>query len=440
MFHSLYRRIWRWHFWVGLLACPVLLVLSITGALYTFREEIENWQRSDLTFVESGSLALPASTQLAAAQLAYPDWKPTRITLSPDSQKATVILVDRPDKSAGTNWAVFVNPATAAIVGDSDARSPFFTTVLKIHRTLFAGTFGRIVVESTTSWTFVLLVSGVCLWWPRNWRHVSGVWLPRLRAKPYTVLRDLHSIAGILFAPVLGLIAFTGLFFTIVWLWSFNAVTDNAGNFPRPLLAALPSAVAGFGIQSNALDRAATEASERYPHDTLTIQLPKKAEDSFQITARHGSGPSVSGRLSVDRSSGTVLGEQRAENLSLPEQARLYVLPIHMGTIGGSGTKVLAFLACLVLAGLGISGVWMWLRRRPMGATGFPRSSDSPVPKAAVITIVWLAVVFPTVGLSLIAVLVGEWVFHRFTRRVSPNESAVDTANSPYSPQLRGPS
>ncbi|MEM9149664.1 MAG: PepSY-associated TM helix domain-containing protein, partial [Cyanobacteria bacterium P01_F01_bin.3] len=34
------RIIWRWHFWVGLLIGPVLLVASVTGAIYIFKDEI----------------------------------------------------------------------------------------------------------------------------------------------------------------------------------------------------------------------------------------------------------------------------------------------------------------------------------------------------------------------------------------------------------------
>jgi uncharacterized iron-regulated membrane protein len=49
---SFFRRVWRWHFWAGLVACPVLLVVALTGALYTFREEIEDWQQADVRFVE----------------------------------------------------------------------------------------------------------------------------------------------------------------------------------------------------------------------------------------------------------------------------------------------------------------------------------------------------------------------------------------------------
>jgi hypothetical protein len=39
---SLYRIIWRWHFYAGVLIAPVLPVVAVTGALYIFRQEIED--------------------------------------------------------------------------------------------------------------------------------------------------------------------------------------------------------------------------------------------------------------------------------------------------------------------------------------------------------------------------------------------------------------
>lgn len=426
MADSFFRRVWRWHFWAGLVACPVLLVVALTGALYTFREEIEDWQQADVRLVEPVGERRPLSEQIATVKAAHPDWKPTRVTLPADPRKSTVVQVERPGAEKGALPAVFVYPYTAAVIADGDVRSPFFSTVLTLHRSLFAGTFGRLVVELTTSWTLVLLVSGVFLWWPDRWSRVWGVWLPRLRSNPYVVLRDLHTVGGVILAPVIALIAFTGLFFTVVWLWSFNGVSNGAGNFPRDLLAAPPSQAQSAKATPVSVDVAVAAARERFPHQTLSLTLPKKPTDSFAFTARSRGGPSVDGSVAVDQYTGAVLSDKRAEHLSAVEQARLYVLPIHMGTIGGTATKVLALVACLVLAGLGVSGMWMWLARRPAGRTGFPRASEARVPKLVVVLILLLAVALPTVGLSLVVVLAAEWLYGRLRQR-SPASTTIET-------------
>lgn len=37
---AIYRAVWRWHFYAGLLCLPFLISLSATGALYLFKDEI----------------------------------------------------------------------------------------------------------------------------------------------------------------------------------------------------------------------------------------------------------------------------------------------------------------------------------------------------------------------------------------------------------------
>src|SRR3546814_14125928 len=40
----LYRMIWRWHFYAGLFVLPFILVLSVTGAAYLFKPQLDRWE------------------------------------------------------------------------------------------------------------------------------------------------------------------------------------------------------------------------------------------------------------------------------------------------------------------------------------------------------------------------------------------------------------
>ena len=421
MTDSFFRRVWRWHFWAGLAAAPVLLVVALTGALCTFRAEIEDAARPELAFVEPGANRRPLDELLTAIRAAHPDQKPVRATVSSDPARSVTVLVEPVSgPPSGTARAVFVDPYTGAVLGDGPARSPFFAGVLKLHRTLFADTFGRVVVELTTSWTLVLLVSGLALWWPARAGKVWGVWLPRLRGPRYRVLRDLHAVPAAYLAPVAVLVAVTGLFYTVVWLWGYNAAT-GAGNFPAALRAGPPAVPTG--AKPVPAEVALAAARERWPGKSYTVQLPKKPTDAYAVTVRGAGagGPSVYGLVAVDPFSGAVTADVRHDALPLLERARLWVLPIHMGTVAGTPTKVLALVTCLALAGLAVSGVWMWLARRPAGRWGFPRASAAPVPKPATVLILALALFLPTVALSLVAVLLSEWLVERVRRSRSPD-------------------
>lgn len=413
MFNLFFRRVWRWHFWAGLIACPVLLVVAVTGACYTFREEIESAVRPELVFVEPGAVRKSADELLAAVKVVSPDLKPVRLTVPADPARSVIVLVEPADGPPGQTRAVFVNPYTGEVLGDGPARTPFFTAVLTLHRSLFAGTPGRVVVELTTSWTVVLLVSGVALWWPRRSSRVWGVWLPRLRGPKYVVLRDLHTVAGIYLAPVVGLIALTGLFYTAVWLWGYNRATGGHGDFPAALRTASDVSPSCAPAAPVPVEVALAAARERWPNKSYAVQLPRKPGDAYTVTIRGDGGPSVYGMVAVDPSTGVVTADTRHENLPPLQRARVWVLPLHTGAVGGTATKALALLACVGLVGLSVSGVWMWLARRPVGRWGLPRAVEGPVPVPAVVVILLLAVLLPTVGLSLVAVLFGEWIVER---------------------------
>ena len=43
----LYRTIWRWHFYAGLLVIPFILMLSVTGAAYLFKPQLDRWEERD---------------------------------------------------------------------------------------------------------------------------------------------------------------------------------------------------------------------------------------------------------------------------------------------------------------------------------------------------------------------------------------------------------
>lgn len=42
----LYRAIWRWHFYAGLFIIPMILILSVTGAMYLFKPQVERWKNT----------------------------------------------------------------------------------------------------------------------------------------------------------------------------------------------------------------------------------------------------------------------------------------------------------------------------------------------------------------------------------------------------------
>ena len=49
---ALYRTLWRWHFYAGLICIPFVIWLAVTGSVYLFRPQIEAWFDSDVAVLE----------------------------------------------------------------------------------------------------------------------------------------------------------------------------------------------------------------------------------------------------------------------------------------------------------------------------------------------------------------------------------------------------
>ena len=84
---SLYRAIWRWHFFAGLLVIPFMLNLAITGSLYLFKDEIDNTVFAYRNVVQPRGKSLAPSLLTDNAKAAVPGSKVLRYQ-SPGSSNA----------------------------------------------------------------------------------------------------------------------------------------------------------------------------------------------------------------------------------------------------------------------------------------------------------------------------------------------------------------
>ncbi|HUO68329.1 MAG TPA: PepSY domain-containing protein, partial [Gammaproteobacteria bacterium] len=69
---SLYRAVWRWHFYAGLLVLPFLSLLAVTGGLYLFKPEIDHAVYRALIDVPArGTAPAPVSASVRGVERAH---------------------------------------------------------------------------------------------------------------------------------------------------------------------------------------------------------------------------------------------------------------------------------------------------------------------------------------------------------------------------------
>jgi len=89
-------------------------------------------------------------------------------------------------------------------------------------------------------------------------------------------------------------------------------------------------------------------------------------------------------------------------------------IAIHEGKQFGIVNQIVIVLACVVVVVLAATGVVLWWQRRPAGRLGAPaKPRQRRASVAAVAIMVAIGIMFPLVGLSLVAVLALDWLLIR---------------------------
>jgi len=441
----LYFTIWRWHFYAGLFCIPFLLLLSVTGAIYVFRVEFEEWRYRDLLHVPaSESARLPHAQIAASARHAIPGKQIVSYVpafFPGDSAKIEVGGGAGHDHAGGdSSVVVFVNPHTGAVLGSQVSDDRFMERVKRLHGRLLAGTTGVVLVELASGWMFVLIVSGLYLWFPRaNW-SVWGTFLPRLRAGKRILLRDLHAVGAAYLAFGLCFQILSGQPWTLFASKAIVKLSDGGPGGPNVAQAARfhsqpPASPAGSAqdwVGGLAVANAGhVHSSEAHSSpalsmdETVAIAEAQRILPPYQISMPSGptgvySVRTLSGNprdtvyLHLDQYSGTVLARLPFVELKPQAQAVAMGIAIHEGTMFGWPNQVAALLAAIGSFLIAALGTALWWSRRPQGRLGGPPPREGvSLPRGAVWITCGLGVVFPLVGISMLLM----WVTDRILRK-----------------------
>ena len=453
-----YRTLWRWHFYAGLFVMPFLLVLAITGTLYCFQPQIEPLLYRDRLIVESQpGPRLAEDVLLARARTAMPT----------GAIAATAAIDQRPTRSAefvfrlpgGEKQSVYVNPYTGAVLGTLSVEDRFMQVVRMLHRKLLLGKTGELLMELAACWTLVMIGTGVALWWPRERTTLRDALVPRLALKGRPFWKRLHAVMGIWLA--LGALAFvlTGLPWSGSWGKQFKALATSVR------LGAPPGSWGGLPLQSthgghNAPPVAADAEHHSSNRDAMSgmtmgdlplsnipwavgntrvprsrdhaelepltlghvvtlveslgltsgyqVALPASATGVYTVSY-FPPDPTLERTIYIDQYSGSVLKDIRYEDYGAVAQAISYGTSLHMGRYFGLANQVLCALISLGLAGMALTGCVMWWMRRPARSLGAPgRECAMPPMRGWKTGLILLGVVFPLMGVSMLAVWLAD--------------------------------
>ena len=423
----LYRTIWRWHFYAGIFCIPFVIILSITGAIYLFKPYYESWQESQYKELAISGERLPANQIIQAALDAIPNGKLLSYRLPQTETDAVLIKVQ-----AEQNWQVFVNPYTAEVLGKQDSQWQLMNIVKTIHGELMIGNVGSILVELAACWAIVLIVSGLYLWWPRNAQGLAGVLYPRLRDGSRVFWRDLHAVTGIWISSLALFLLITGLPWAMVWGAALKEVRsfemkpvqqDWSQSRAQEHQHWRAQAAETFDLTPDVLRTAEqfqlappvelSVASVNHQHDHATNA--HITEYIWKASSQSANRPQradvwINGDGSIEKQSG--FAEKK-----LLDKAIGVGIAAHEGALFGWFNLVLGVLTCLGLILISVSGFILWRKRKPDASLGAPRVMQGKVGFTVVAITLVLAAFLPLMAISLVALLLIEFVV---LRRIKP--------------------
>ncbi len=235
---DVYRAVWRWHFYAGLMVLPFMITLAITGALYLFKDEIDAAVYSDFKQVElQENVGRTAPSAMVAAALAAHPGTAVKFTDPPSPSSAAEITVST--ESEG-KVAVYVSPYTGEVLGALPDRGTIMWTIRYLHSLKYFGSFARALIEIAAGWSILLVGTGIYLWWPR--RQTGGVLSVRGTPKRRVFWRDTHAVTGLFVGFFIVFLAITGMPWSGVWGDKVNEWANGSNfGYPAGVRVAVPS-------------------------------------------------------------------------------------------------------------------------------------------------------------------------------------------------------
>ncbi len=469
----------RLHFYAGVFVAPFIVIVSLTGLIYTFTPQLERAVYAEQLAVDpQGRAALPLHDQLVAATTAYPNLPLATVNPGAPDETTRFDFTDSAISERMSYRSVYVDPYSGDVRGDlvtNHGRTPMTSWLGALHGDLHLGEPGRLYAELAASWLFFVMFGGVFLWWERAHRHTTS---SRVVWKRFFVVdrshpgmrrtMSWHSTAGVWALIITVLLALSGLFFAphagVRWdslVSAFSAETPrmspalpgaatgavpsggHAGHHVAPLAAAAPTDVPGqvptgsssfpLGFSADDVVAAAREAGIE---GTPRLSPPTRPGTGWVVAETDTTLPGYHrDQVLIDPMTLDVVRSLHFADYPFLAKVFSIAMGFHFGSLLGFAGQILFALTMIGLIAVSLWGYQMWWQRRPHHP-GFrlgrvpKRGAWRGAPRAAFYGYAALTIlamwVLPVFGVSLAAFLLIDGVIGWRTGRHSPAPEELD--------------
>lgn len=359
------KTVFQLHWFFGISAGLVLAFMGVTGALYSFQDEILRALNPDTLRVEIREPGILAPSQLVARLEAGALGKVNGLWIETTTGLASrVFYAPLPGERRGPTR--YFDPFTGELSGEVTGQD-FFALVLRLHRFLGLGEMGKQVTAACTLSLLFFCVSGLYLRWPKNlgsWRAwLTFDWAKRGRAFNW----DLHAVAGTWCLAFYLVAACTGL------IWSYDWFRDGAARLltdtAQPMRGGEGRGRPGAGAAAKMDWDATWQSLQAAAGPTMTsanLRLPgapgQPANGFYLLTTsphERAFNPVV-----LDPLTGMLLKHDRYAAKPLGEQLFDSNYAVHTGSFFGLPGRLAMTLASLCMPLFFVTGWLLYLDRR----------------------------------------------------------------------------
>jgi uncharacterized iron-regulated membrane protein len=422
----LYIMVWRWHFYAGLLVIPFLLVLSVTGTIMLYDQQLQNLRYTSLAKVSSNGEMLSAQQLLSNIKISYPQASVKKYMPGNIAEQASFFVINQEDSSLH----VALDPYTGEVLEEINRDDSWYALANAIHGSLLLGQWGDYAIEAATGLIVLLIMSGLYLWYGSR-QGGSLVFFPRLNQGKRIFYKQLHSSLGLYCFVFLIFFVISGLSWSGVWgaklvqawnsfpaqKWSYVELSEhdhaslNQGvmeEVPWNLeQTALPLSRIVYANQAQPFDLNGVVAiAEQLGMGNYQINLPATKEAVYTLSADTMSGdvsdPRLDRTVHIDQNTGEVLVDIGWSEYTLMAKFMAAAIGLHQGGLGWVNLLFNTLLcACFIL--ISLSGLYLcWLRR--------PKNSWSLAPKSIPTTQRWFAGIVAVIVVSILFPLSGALI------------------------------
>ena len=438
----LYRAVWRWHFYAGVIVAPFLTILAVTGLVMLFVTGVAP-EYGDWLKVAPQAQQLSITQQVDRALATHPGGKLGKY-ITPWGPDYPALV--RVDLDSG-NRMLALDPYDGKILRDVPEAGTWNELMTNIHGELLIGGNGGpgdYMVETAASLGLTLLLSGLYMWWPRNGSRLGAALVPGLMLRGRALWRSLHQTVGAWMSVALLFFLISGLAWAGVWggkmvqAWStfpaekwdnvplsdkshasmnHGATKEVPWTLEQTLLPKSGSAagIAGLpeGIPVNPQSLAALGRAIGFDG---RFQIAAPADDvgvwtlSQDSMSYDSANPMADRTVHVDQYTGRILTDVKFADYPFLGKLMAVGIALHEGQLGWWNVALNA-LFCLAVIFACVSGVVMWWLRRPLGRIGVPAyPRDFRLGLGVAVIALVLGIAFPLGGAAILVLAVIDFL------------------------------